>query len=118
MPDSITSDSPQFMRFIVLAQDLVTKHFENDFPTLPYVEELHITQGKRYISVWAKEKARDGQTWLRPDSRGRIYCFVDKTNGDILKPASWKAPAKHARGNVHDENPVARCTHYGPEYLK
>lgn len=33
-------------------------------------------------------------------SRGSAFAFVDMTNGDILKAASWKAPAKHARGNI------------------
>jgi hypothetical protein len=35
--------------------------------------------------------------------------------GDLLKPASWKAPAKHARGNIIDGS--ARYSVYGPEYL-
>lgn len=26
--------------------------------------------------------------------------FIDMTNGDILKADGWKAPAKHARGNI------------------
>jgi hypothetical protein len=26
--------------------------------------------------------------------------FIDLTNGDILKADGWKAPAKHARGNI------------------
>jgi hypothetical protein len=35
--------------------------------------------------------------------------------GDLLKAASWKAPAKHARGNIIDG--TARYGVYGPEYL-
>jgi hypothetical protein len=35
--------------------------------------------------------------------------------GDLLKCASWKAPAKHARGNILDG--TARYGVYGPEYL-
>lgn len=31
---------------------------------------------------------------------GSAYCFIDLTNGNILKAASWKTPAKHARGNI------------------
>ncbi len=26
-----------------------------------------------------------------------VYCFVDLENGDVLKSASWKAPAKYNR---------------------
>jgi hypothetical protein len=29
-----------------------------------------------------------------------VYCFIDMTNGDILKAAGWKTPAKGARGNI------------------
>ena len=35
--------------------------------------------------------------------------------GDLLKAATWKAPAKHARGNIIDG--TARYGVYGPEYL-
>jgi len=41
------------------------------------------------------------------------------TNGDIRKPASWKAPAKHARGNITDEKEgMGWMGPYGPAYLK
>lgn len=32
---------------------------------------------------------------------GSVFAFVDLSNGDILKPASWQKPAKHARGNIY-----------------
>ena len=31
-----------------------------------------------------------------------VYCFVDKDTGNILKAASFKVPAKGARGNIYD----------------
>ena len=36
--------------------------------------------------------------------------------GDLLKPANWRAPAKHSRGNILDASAV--YTSYGPAYLK
>ena len=33
-----------------------------------------------------------------------VFCFVDKSNGDIYKAATWNARAKHVRGNIFDEN--------------
>jgi hypothetical protein len=36
--------------------------------------------------------------------------------GDLLKPATWKAPAKHSRGNIIDG--TAMWGEYGPSYIK
>ena len=37
----------------------------------------------------------------RPTGGGRYsYAFLDTRNGDVLKSAGWKAPAKGARGNI------------------
>jgi len=45
--------------------------------------------------------------------RDSIHAFIDKTTGDVFKPASIKAPAKHARFNVLSissrEDMLARC---------
>lgn len=50
---------------------------------------------------------------------GSVHCFVDMTTGDVLKAAGWKAPAKHARGNIYDEhNGLAHIDPYGPAYLR
>jgi hypothetical protein len=48
-----------------------------------------------------------------------VFAFIDKTTGDILKPATFKAPAKHARGNILDEfGGLKYITAYGPMYLE
>jgi hypothetical protein len=46
------------------------------------------------------------------------YGFIDLTNGDLLKSDGWKKPAKHARGNIFADNPLAGCGPYGMAYLK
>ena len=28
---------------------------------------------------------------------GSVHCFIDRQTGEVYKPASWKAPAKHVR---------------------
>ncbi|WP_316200985.1 MULTISPECIES: hypothetical protein [unclassified Bradyrhizobium] len=48
-----------------------------------------------------------------------VFCFVDKATGDVLKPASYDKPAKHARGNIFDaQNGLGKITQYGPAYLR
>ena len=55
-----------------------------------YSYELN-TRGSKYFKV----------EMLSRGSRS-VYCFINKRNGDILKPAGWRAPAKGARGSVID----------------
>lgn len=33
-----------------------------------------------------------------------VAAFVQRDTGEIFKPASWRAPAKHARGNIFSEH--------------
>ena len=61
----------------------------------------------------------DGNRYVRVLRGGSAHCFVDKTNGDVLKPHNWKAPAKHARGNIYDaKNGLGWMGEYGPAYLR
>ena len=47
------------------------------------------------------------------------HSFVDIATGDVLKPASWKAPAKHSRGNIFDaQNGLGSMGPHGPAYLR
>lgn len=60
---------------------------------------------------------------------GHVYAFValaDGENrtlgawkrGDVFRPASWKAPAKHARGNIYAlDGGLGCCGPYGVEYM-
>ena len=32
------------------------------------------------------------------------FGFVNRENGDVLKSASWKTPAKNSRGNIYNED--------------
>jgi len=49
-----------------------------------------------------------------------VYCFIEVETGNILKPASWKAPEpkRHPRGNIHAINPIEGCGPYGVAYLR
>ena len=47
---------------------------------------------------------------------GSIHAFIDISNGDIFKPASFKAPAKGARGNVTDQRYIDYVAKYPDSY--
>jgi len=56
---------------------------------------LEMMRGRRYVRV------------VRVDSGDQrsAHCFIDRTNGDVLKPAGWKGPAKNfARGNIYTKS--------------
>lgn len=88
--------------FVNGCQMISDKHMER----YPRLEKpvITYTEGKRYVKL-----ARDGS----------VHCFVDMTNGDVLKAAGWNKPAKHARGNIFDDhNGLRWMGEYGPAYLK
>ena len=71
---------------------------------------LSISRGSKYIKV-----IRDNSVWgfiVAGDGDAKFH------KGDILKPASWAAPARNkARGNVISGN-FRGCTWIGPAYLQ
>ena len=58
--------------------------------------ELKVKLGSRYAKV-----TRASGKLVPVES---VYFFVDLSNGDLLKAASWKAPAKGARASLFDED--------------
>lgn len=68
---------------------------------------LSLKRGKRYVRV------------IKTTSYREVYAFIDTANGDVLKPASWRTPAKHARGNIFDSNgSLGSLNGHGPAYLR
>lgn len=45
----------------------------------------------------------------------RVHCFIDRSNGDLYKPASYSARAQHVRGNINDDKKPFLC---GEFYLR
>ena len=68
--------------------------------------KFKVYSGKRYYKIVQQEF----ETWEKSRYYGQyrdgsVHCFVDKETGDVYKPASWSAPAKHIRfsfQNVED----------------
>lgn len=60
-----------------------------------------------------------GNRYFKVLCSGRIHTFLDK-NGDILKAATWKSPAKNGvRGNIYSaDGGESVINNYGAKYLK
>ena len=73
----------------------------------------------QHFTVRDKFKFTEGNRYVKVICGTGVHSFVDRTNGDVLKPESWKKPAKHARGNIYDEhNGLGSMTGFGPAYLR
>ena len=55
--------------------------------------------GKKYIKVFNLQYQESCDYYNRPAGyrAGSVTAFIDKQTGEVYKPASWKAPAKHVR---------------------
>jgi hypothetical protein len=111
-------NTPEFVSFLKGLTEIVNAD------TAPGCEkELVVDVRTKFIVILTKYKD-DG---VSGQQSTYAFCaredFESKTlgkvrAGDILKPASYKAPAKHARGNLFDPNPLDMCGKYGLEYLR
>lgn len=66
----------------------------------PFSFAIEAQEGPKFIRL-VRVEFYNGER--RPG--GSAFGFVDKTNGNVLKAAGWKAPAKNfARGNIFKED--------------
>ncbi len=92
-------------RFIEKWNEALDAYYQKAYPDsleLPGIRsQVEVTwQGKRYARIVEVDVTQSGVR----SGGGGCAGFIDKTNGDILFSAGWKAPAKHARGNVYAED--------------
>ena len=55
--------------------------------------------GKKFHKVYFLQYEEANEYYNRPAGyrAGSVHAFIDKQPGEVYKPASWKAPAKHVR---------------------
>ena len=81
--------------------------------------------GRKYIKVksfqknWNTDYNDDGTITktLVGGEKGSIHCFVEKSTGDIYKPATWKMPYTKGnnavRGNIYDASSFEKTDLHG-----
>jgi hypothetical protein len=98
--------------YVAGAQELINAKFAASYPNIVAmggVPVLSVEFAVKYAKVFNNEHGR----------KTSIFAFINMENGDILKPATYKTPAKHARGNVFEDNyGLQHTTAYGPNYLR
>jgi hypothetical protein len=73
-------------------------------------KELIVEIGNKYIRLWSGSSC-----WGFISRVDGVLKGEPIKQGDLLKPATWKTPAKHSRGNIMDG--TARYDVHGPQYL-
>lgn len=102
----------QLNGFITGAQKVIDDYFAKNYPNQG--RKLVLERGQKNIRVVAKDVFNGAVT-----DHGSAWAFIEIRTGDIMKPASYKAPAKHARGNIMEDGfGVKYITPYGPNYLR
>lgn len=94
------------LSFVEGCQDKIDKYYSDNEYKMD-VPQISIGGGRKYIKI------------VRADNQTSVHCFINAENGDVLKAASWKAPAKHARGNIFKEDNGLNCmSQFGAAYLR
>ena len=84
------------------------------------LDKFRYYEAKKYIKVVREEfDTFQGRNKWRDTT---VHAFVDKKTGEVYKPASWKAPAKHVRFNFCDKKDLLfltdpRCVGWAGGYL-
>jgi hypothetical protein len=102
--------NPIVKGFIDKVNEHITLYYKTHLTNLE-PELLRVDVGNKYIRLWKGTSCWGFISRVNGDHKG-----VPIKKGDLLKPATWKAPAKHARGNIMDG--TAMWGVYGPEYMK
>jgi len=85
-------------KYTLMLCDALELDFKSRYPNSdPY--KFSIESGRKYHKIV-----------METESQSRsVHAFVDKKTGEVYKPASWKAPAKHVRFNLLEITSREEC---------
>ncbi len=105
--------SKRLLGFSDLLQTVTDSYYKSQYSSLkpPTIE---IKEGSKYYQVWKRDA-----DYVSHQARS-IHAFINKINGDIYLPATWRAPAKIVSGNIFDKNySIGKSVGmYGVVYIK
>ena len=77
------------------------------------LDKFRYYEGKKYLKVVRETFDEFQGRNKRRDTT--VHAFVDRKTGEVYKPASWKAPAKHVRFNL--SNDLDRQNLHDPNFV-
>ena len=82
------------------------------------LDKFRYYEGKKYFKVVREEYDERNDRWRDTT----VHAFINTETGEVYKPASWKAPAKHVRFNFCNKQDMLfltdpRCVGWAGGYL-
>lgn len=74
--------------------------YANSLQSSSYVHEKSFTPGCKITFQFGKKYVKVIANGTNGSTARSVFCFIDIATGDVLKAASWKAPATGCRGNI------------------
>jgi hypothetical protein len=96
--------------FVEKVEKLRLDYYTASLPSLP-IAPIKVDVGNKFIRLWA-----DNSCWGFISRVDGMLKGAPIRKGDLLKPATFKSPAKHSRGNIMDG--TAQYGVYSPSYMK
>ena len=84
-------------KYTLMLCDALLMDFNRRGHTLDY--KFYIESGRKYHKIVMETE----------DGARSVHAFVDKKTGEVYKPASFKAPAKHVRYNLLSIESREKC---------
>ncbi len=106
---SYLKGNPIVSEFIEQVNSKISTYYAKNLTNLT-PKHLTLEVGNKFLKLWMDSTCWGFISRIDGDFKGAPI-----KKGDLLKPASWKAPAKHARGNIIDG--TAQYDVHGPSYL-
>ena len=77
------------------------------------LDRFRYYEGKKYLKVVREtfDEFQGRNKWRDTT----VHAFIDRKTGEVYKPASWKAPAKHVRFNL--SNDLDRQSLHDPNFV-
>ena len=93
-PTDVKAQQADVLNYTKFLTQILEQHYIQQYPDSTNKLSFTVETGRRYLKI------------IQDNS---VHAFVDKTTGDVYKPAGWKAPAKIVRYNLLDEQSRIKC---------
>jgi hypothetical protein len=90
----------------------IQENYTNWGGGLPKKLDLSLKPGRKFIKV-----VEGTRVWGFIAKVDGVHKGLPMLKGDILKAATWRAPAKHSRGSIFDSKMHKSFSWTGPNYL-